>query len=130
MTTKKLISEPQQILLAWPLQEYEEESKNFFQDKSKELIADDTLARLLTFPNVLITSHQAFFTQEALHKIALTTLNNFKEFFRVASWKTRSVTDVRKHQSGKRSKLVHESVIPQSATEVFPAVCVAITRIF
>ena len=57
----------------------------FFEDKSMELIADDTLARLLTFPNVLITSHQAFFTQEAIHKIALTTLNNFKGFFESGS---------------------------------------------
>lgn len=60
---------------------YEEESEYFFEDKSMELITDDMLARLLTFPNVLITSHQAFFTQEALHNIALATLNNFKEFF-------------------------------------------------
>ena len=56
MATKKLISEPQQILLAWPLQKYEEESEYFFEDKSMQLIADDTLARLLIFPNVLITS--------------------------------------------------------------------------
>lgn len=60
---------------------YEEESGYFFEDKSTELITDDILARLLTFPNVLITSHQAFFTQEALHNIAYTTLSNFKEFF-------------------------------------------------
>ncbi len=60
---------------------YEEESDCFFEDKSTELITDDTLARLLTFPNVLITSHQAFFTQEALHNIAHTTLSNFKEYF-------------------------------------------------
>ncbi len=60
---------------------YEEESEYFFEDKSLELITDDILARLLTFPNVLITSHQAFFTQEALHNIAQTTLDNFKEFF-------------------------------------------------
>ena len=60
---------------------YEEESNYFFEDKSTEPITDDTLARLLTFPNVLITSHQAFFTQEALHNIAQTTLSNFKEFF-------------------------------------------------
>jgi len=60
---------------------YEEESEYFFEDKSTEMITDDTLARLLTFPNVLISSHQAFFTREALHNIALTTLNNFKEFF-------------------------------------------------
>jgi D-lactate dehydrogenase len=60
---------------------YEEESEYFFEDKSLELITDDMLARLLTFPNVLMTSHQAFFTAEALHNIALTTLNNFKDFF-------------------------------------------------
>jgi D-lactate dehydrogenase len=60
---------------------YEEESEYFFEDKSTEMIFDDTLARLLTFPNVLITSHQAFFTREALHNIAETTLNNFKAFF-------------------------------------------------
>ena len=60
---------------------YEEESDYFFEDKSLELITDDILARLLTFPNVLMTSHQAFFTQEALLNIAETTLTNFKEFF-------------------------------------------------
>ena len=60
---------------------YEEESEYFFEDRSEDVIADDVLARLLTFPNVLITSHQAFFTQEALHNIALITLNNFKEFY-------------------------------------------------
>lgn len=60
---------------------YEEESEYFFEDRSLELIADDILARLLTFPNVLMTSHQGFFTNEALRNIALTTLNNFKEFF-------------------------------------------------
>lgn len=60
---------------------YEEESEYFFEDKSMELITDDTLARLLTFPNVLITSHQAFLTREALHDIAMTTLNNFKAYF-------------------------------------------------
>lgn len=60
---------------------YEEEEEYFFEDKSLELITDDMLARLLTFPNVLMTSHQAFFTQEALDNIALITLNNFKDFF-------------------------------------------------
>ncbi|MDY6932618.1 MAG: 2-hydroxyacid dehydrogenase [Spirochaetota bacterium] len=60
---------------------YEEESEYFFEDRSLELITDDMLARLLTFPNVLMTSHQAFFTKEALHNIAQTTLHNFKEFF-------------------------------------------------
>lgn len=59
---------------------YEEEGDYFFEDLSMEGIADDTLARLMTFPNVLITSHQAFFTQEALSAIANTTLNNIKQF--------------------------------------------------
>lgn len=60
---------------------YEEESEYFFEDRSNELIADDVLARLLTFPNVLVTSHQAFFTGEALRNIADTTMANFTEFF-------------------------------------------------
>ena len=60
---------------------YEEESEYFFEDRSSDVITDDVLARLLTFPNVLITSHQAFFTQEALHNIAEITLANFREFF-------------------------------------------------
>jgi D-lactate dehydrogenase len=45
------------------------------------VISDDGLARLMTFSNVLITSHQAFFTKEALYNIADTTLNNVKEYF-------------------------------------------------
>jgi D-lactate dehydrogenase len=60
---------------------YEEESEFFFEDRSAELITDDVLARLMTFPNVLITSHQGFFTREALGNIAQTTLENFKEYF-------------------------------------------------
>ncbi|MFA7171953.1 MAG: 2-hydroxyacid dehydrogenase [Kiritimatiellia bacterium] len=60
---------------------YEEENEYFFEDRSLEMITDDMLARLLVFPNVVLTSHQGFFTREALHNIALTTLNNFKEFF-------------------------------------------------
>ncbi|MDP8265898.1 MAG: 2-hydroxyacid dehydrogenase [Candidatus Aceula meridiana] len=60
---------------------YEEESEYFFEDFSSEMISDDMLARLLLFPNVLITSHQAFFTQEALTNIANTTLENIKEYF-------------------------------------------------
>lgn len=60
---------------------YEEEGEYFFEDLSSELISDDVLARLLTFPNVLITSHQGFFTREALSNIATTTLSNIKEFF-------------------------------------------------
>jgi len=60
---------------------YEEESDYFFEDRSTEMIADDVLARLLTFPNVLITSHQAFLTHDALKNIASTTLNNLKDYF-------------------------------------------------
>lgn len=58
---------------------YEEEGDYFFRDLSDHAIPDDTLARLLTFPNVLITGHQAFFTHEALTSIAETTLANLSE---------------------------------------------------
>lgn len=57
---------------------YEEENKYFYEDLSSSFIPDDVLARLQTFPNVLITSHQAFFTEEAMQNIALTTLENIK----------------------------------------------------
>jgi D-lactate dehydrogenase len=59
---------------------YEEEADLFFEDLSNRLIRDDVFARLLTFPNVLITGHQAFFTQEALAGIADTTLANITAF--------------------------------------------------
>ncbi len=59
---------------------YEEEGDLFFEDLSEEVITDDTFARLLTFPNVLITGHQAFFTRDALEAIAETTLNNVTAF--------------------------------------------------
>ena len=55
---------------------YEMESELFFQDLSCEIIQDDVFQRLLTFPNVVITGHQGFFTQEALVEIAQTTLSN------------------------------------------------------
>ena len=61
---------------------YEEEGDYFFEDLSNVMIADDVLARLMTFPNVLITSHQAFFTREAMEGIARTTLNNVREFLK------------------------------------------------
>lgn len=61
---------------------YEEEADYFFEDLSNAYIADDVLARLLTFNNVLVTSHQAFFTQEALSNIATTTVNNVRDFFK------------------------------------------------
>ncbi len=60
---------------------YEEEAKYFFEDFSNSAIGDDVLARLMTFPNVLVTSHQGFFTKEALHNIAETTLQNINDFF-------------------------------------------------
>ncbi len=59
---------------------YEEESEYFFEDYSNEIIEDDELARLLAFPNVVMTSHQGFFTKEALEAIARVTINNLKEF--------------------------------------------------
>lgn len=59
---------------------YEEEGDYFFEDFSGTIVEDDILARLLSFNNVLITSHQAFFTHEALEGIARTTLDNIKEY--------------------------------------------------
>lgn len=59
---------------------YEEEGDLFFEDLSDQLIQDDVFARLLTFPNVLITGHQAFFTAEALQAIAETTIANLTAF--------------------------------------------------
>ncbi len=61
---------------------YEEEDKYFFEDFSGKIVNDDTLARLLTFNNVLITSHQGFFTKEAITNIAETTLQNIDDYFR------------------------------------------------
>ncbi|KPA91004.1 MULTISPECIES: 2-hydroxyacid dehydrogenase [Pseudomonas] len=59
---------------------YEEEAQLFFEDRSDLPLQDDVLARLLTFPNVIVTAHQAFLTQEALAAIAATTLDN------IAAW--------------------------------------------
>jgi D-lactate dehydrogenase len=60
---------------------YEEESEYFFEDFSNSIIEDDVLARLLTFPNVIITSHQGYFTREALVNIALITFENIDDYF-------------------------------------------------
>ncbi len=60
---------------------YEEEAQYFYQDRSDRVVTDDNLARLLAYNNVLITSHQAFFTKEAMVNIATTTLQNVKDFF-------------------------------------------------
>ncbi|QXM24153.1 2-hydroxyacid dehydrogenase [Elioraea tepida] len=59
---------------------YEQEADLFFEDLSAEIIQDDALQRLLMFPNVLVTGHQAFFTREALSAIASTTLANIRDF--------------------------------------------------
>lgn len=58
---------------------YEEESDLFFEDNSGHILEDDTLARLISMPNVLVTSHQAFLTEEALENIAETTVKNIIE---------------------------------------------------
>ena len=60
---------------------YEDENDIFFKDYSGHILQDDILARLISMPNVLITSHQAFLTEEALDNIAKTTVDNIKEFF-------------------------------------------------
>ncbi len=59
---------------------YEEESELFFEDRSGHILDDDTLARLIFMPNVLITSHQAFLTEDALDAIAATTVKNIVQF--------------------------------------------------
>jgi D-lactate dehydrogenase len=59
---------------------YEEEADLFFEDLSRRFIGDDVFARLLTFPNVIITGHQGFFTKEALTNIARTTIQNIDQF--------------------------------------------------
>ena len=60
---------------------YEEESDLFFEDFSGHIVSDDILARLITMPNVIVTSHQAFLTQEALENIAKTTTQSIIDFF-------------------------------------------------
>ncbi len=59
---------------------YEEEEGKFFRDLSDQVMNDEVLARLMTFPNVLITGHQAFFTHEAMSTIAATTIRNLTDF--------------------------------------------------
>lgn len=60
---------------------YEEETAFFFEDYSSTIVQDDVLARLVSFPNVIMTSHQAFLTEEALQKIAEVTLFNLHQFY-------------------------------------------------
>ena len=60
---------------------YEYEQNYFYEDWSDQMVNDDKLAILLSMPNVILTSHQAFFTREALQNIAQTTLDNVRLFF-------------------------------------------------
>jgi len=59
---------------------YEEEGDYFFEDFSSEIVQDDALTRLLSFPNVVVSSHQGFFTKEAMEVIAQVTLDNVRAF--------------------------------------------------
>jgi D-lactate dehydrogenase len=59
---------------------YEEEEELFFQDLSEQIITDDQIMRLMAFPNVLVTAHQGFLTNEALENIATITLENITNF--------------------------------------------------
>lgn len=72
---------------------YEEEGDVFFRNLSDTVLKDDQLARLLTFPNVIITGHQAFFTYEALHAIVDTTLANIRDVADTGSCKNRVSAD-------------------------------------
>jgi len=60
---------------------YEEEADIFFEDRSGHILNDELLARLISMPNVIVTSHQAFLTKEALHNIAETTVGNILSYF-------------------------------------------------
>jgi D-lactate dehydrogenase len=75
---------------------YEEEEEYFFEDLSDKIITDDTLARLMTFNNVIITGHQAFLTNEALNEIARITLDNIRQF-----------------QDGKRFSQIENALVPK-----------------
>lgn len=79
--TKAIIQALKQQTIGYlGLDVYEEEENLFFQNLSESIIQDDIFARLQTFPNVIITGHQAFFTREALQNIAATTLNSISVF--------------------------------------------------
>jgi len=64
---------------------YEQEEKIFFKDLSTDIIQDDMIQRLMSFPNVLITAHQAFFTEEALSQITTITLENISQLSKSAN---------------------------------------------
>ena len=64
---------------------YEEEEEYFFEDKSNEIVVDEELVRLTAYPNVIISSHQAFFTTEAMKAIAQVTIENAKSLIQGVS---------------------------------------------
>lgn len=70
---------------------YEQEENLFFKDLSESIIHDDLILRLNSFPNVLITSHQAYFTKEAMVEITTTTLNNIRDFAEGKSLKNEAI---------------------------------------
>lgn len=69
---------------------YEQEEKLFFRDLSTDIIQDDMIQRLMSFPNVLITAHQAFFTEEAMSEIATITLQNINQLSKSANLSTKA----------------------------------------
>ncbi len=85
---------------------YEEEEGIFFRDLSDQVLEDDVLVRLMSFPNVLITSHQAFLTHEALNKIAEVTLQNVTDFQlkRELKNQVRAETHVEKNEASQNGK--------------------------
>lgn len=78
---------------------YEEEGDLFFRDLSESVIQDDIFARLLTFPNVIITGHQAFFTEEAVSRIAETTVRNLVEFEKTGAPPEENTVQCGRHMS-------------------------------
>jgi D-lactate dehydrogenase len=84
---------------------YEEESDIFFEDFSGHIVDDDVLARLISMPNVILTSHQAFLTEEALNNIAETTVNNISEFFHIGTSKNELCYHCGKVENCKKQRL-------------------------
>ncbi|WP_042152939.1 MULTISPECIES: hypothetical protein [unclassified Pseudoalteromonas] len=80
VTEQSSLGEKEQKISNLALGVYEQESNLFFKDMSDKIIDDDIFQRLLTFPNVLITGHQGFFTEQAMQEIVQTTLINISQF--------------------------------------------------
>ena len=97
----------ERIISAACLDVYEEESDVFFRDFSGHIVDDDTLARLISLPNVILTSHQAFLTNEALENIAETTVKNIRAFFETGvpenelCYRCGRIEECRRDRSGK-----------------------------